>query len=247
MKSFIVLTIALLICAGSYAQFVGDGASTPAAVNATPKQKPTFTIKYGLALPSGNFGTVPIRNAAPQYAKGYMGASSGFFAEAGFGMSLSKSERKVGFYYFPLLFAYWKTSLDWSSLGAPFNDDKIYAKPMRAMDIGQRYGVFFKPMDKMSVALYYRPGLILPLDFDITSPQFQFSGKMSVSEKAPVLTLSSSPGIMWRYSFISVSLEGYFVKPTYDVIYKDLTKMVDKQEMSKIPVKMFLLSLSLNL
>ncbi len=38
---------------------------------------------------------------------------------------------------------------------------------MSAIDIGQRYGVVvnIKPIEDLSVAVYYRPGLIVPFDF----------------------------------------------------------------------------------
>src|SRR5450631_1034426 len=145
MKSGILITAFLIILSNCIsAQFVGDGASKPASTPASVKQKPAFIIKYGLAMPLSNFGTVPTRTAAPLYTNGLMGAKTGFFVEAGFGLNFTKTEKMVGFYYFPLMASYWKTSMDWSKLGGFFADKAIYTKPISAIDIGQRYGVVVK-------------------------------------------------------------------------------------------------------
>lgn len=242
----IMLFFSIILCLNVSAQFVGDGA--PAATT-TPQStgKVHFTLKYGVSLPSGNFGAIPKRTATPQYKDGFMGATTGFFAELGFGLDMSKPGSKVGFYYFPLLAACWKTNLDWSDLGGVFEDDKIYVKSLRMIDIGQRYGISYNPVKDFSATLYYRPGLIIPLDFEITSgSQFQFTGTMSTSDKAPVLMLSSTPGISFRYSMAVLSFEAYFVKATYDITYKDngIATPVNVTEMSKIPVRMKMVSLA---
>jgi hypothetical protein len=239
------------------AQFVGDGAPKPASAPAPAgKPKVAFTLKYGLAMPLSNYGTTPARTNTPQYSSGVMGAKTGFFAEAGFGINFIKPEKKVGFYYYPIMAAYWKTSLDWSSLGGFFADKAIYTKPVSVIDIGQRYGIVVTPMKDLSVALYYRPGLIIPLDFEINHKNtaagetFLFSGTMSTADSAPVLMLSNTPGLSVKYKIAVISFEGYFAKPTYDVIYTDIDTSpqmnVNVTSTGKIPIKMFLLSLALS-
>ncbi len=59
-------------------------------------------------------------NGPSKYKGGLMGAKTGYFVEAGLGMSFSKPDKWVGFYYFPLMVSYWKTSMDWSRLGKFF-------------------------------------------------------------------------------------------------------------------------------
>lgn len=104
-------------------------------------------------------------------------------------------------------------------------------------------------MDQMLVALYYRPGLLIPLTFDIASKtnDFQFSGTLSTDKKAPVLILSSTVGLSVKYSIFSLSFEKYFVKPTYDVTFnlEGPAPAPATTVMSKIPLKMNLLSLAL--
>jgi hypothetical protein len=207
-------------------------------------------------MPLSNYGTVPKRTNTPQYSTGIMGAKTGFFAEAGFGMNFGKPDKMVGFYYFPIMASYWKTSLDWSKLGGFFADKAIYTKPVSVIDIGQRYGVVVKPMKDLSIAVYYRPGLIIPLDFEISHKNaaagetFHFTGTMSKADKAPVFILSSTPGLSVKYKIAVVSLEGYFAKPTYDVTYTDIDTNplmnVNVTTTGKIPIKMLLLSLALS-
>ena len=196
-------------------------------------------------MPLSSYGAIPVRTAISKYTNGLMGAKTGFFFEAGLGMNFTKPDKMVGFYYFPLMLSYWKTSLDWNKLGAFFTDKSIYTKPMSAIDIGQRYGVVVKPIEDLSVAVYYRPGLIVPFDFEVnrklsaTSGAFLFSGTMATGKGAPVLVISSTPGLTVKYKIFVVSLEGYFVKPTYTVTYNNVTSS------GKIPIKMFVASLGL--
>ena len=246
MKSVILtLAIVLIMGIGASAQFVGDGG--PATTPAPDKQKPSFTLKYGFALPSGNYGTAPSNGSTPKYKEGFMGAEKGFFAEAGLGINLTKPERKVAFYYYPFLIAYWKTDLNWSeNSDAIFDKEEVYVKPVSGFEIAQRYGISFKPIDKMSIALYYRLGLIIPLDFEITAGNdFQFQGTSSTNEKAPSLVVSSAPGLSIRYSMFALSLEKYLVKPTYDITYNPSGPATSTTIMSKIPVNMTVLSLAL--
>lgn len=255
MKSAI-LTVSFLIILGNCisAQFVGDGGSKPSSTTAPGKPKPVFTLKYGLAMPLSTYGTVPARATAYKFTNGLMGAKTGFFVEAGLGMNFTKPDKWVGFYYFPLMVSYWKTSLDWSKLGGFFSDKTIYTKPMSAIDIGQRYGVLvnIKPVEDLSAAIYWRPGLIVPFDFAVnhtaspTGGTFLFSGTMATGSKAPVLVLSSTPGLTVRYKIFVLSFEGYFVKPTYTVTYTDAsTAMNNVVATGKIPIKMFVASLGL--
>lgn len=247
MKTKIIIA-ALFLFAGlnGFSQFVGDAAPTPAA-SAPKAGKTTFTMKYGLAMPSGNMGIAPANGTIPRYAEGYMGAQTGFFAEIGMGLGMSKPESKVAFYYYPLLAAFWKMDLDWSeNTEAIFDKEDVYVKPLRGFEIAQRYGISFKPMEQMAVSLYYRPGLLIPFEFDITSgTDFQFMGKMSTAEKAPVLILSSTPGLSVQYSMLSLSLEKYFVKPTYDITFNPSGPVGATTVMSKIPVRMTMISLAL--
>jgi hypothetical protein len=240
------LTIALLLMVTSIisAQFVGDGATKPETTNASKAGKSTFTIKFGAAMPLSLYGTTPDRTSVPQYSAGVMGAKTGFFVEAGMGLNLNKPGNKVGFYYFPILASYWQTPLDWSSLGGFFSNKDIYTKPMNIMDIAQRYGIVVKPVDNLSLALYYRPGLIIPFKYEIShesvsdGESFLFTGEMSFAENAPTLMMS-------------ISIEYYFSKPTFDVNYKDIDSNpvmnVNENTTSKIPVKMLVISLALTL
>lgn len=243
----ILLVFSLIIGANVSAQFVGDGGATATTPRPQSSGSVHFTFKYGVALPSANYGVTPKRSATPQYKDGFMGAKTGFFAELGIGMDMSKPGSKVGFYYFPLLAACWKTNLDWHDLGGVFEDNNTYVKSLRVIDIGQRYGISYSPIKNFSAALYYRPGLIIPLDFEIASGnQFQFKGTMSTSDKAPVFMLSNTPGISFRYAMAVLSFEAYFVKATYDITYKDsgILPPVNIAEMSKIPIKMKMVSLA---
>ncbi len=255
MKSKILLSALLVVLSNCIsAQFVGDGGAKQTSTPASAKQKPAFIIKYGLAMPLSNFGTVPTRTTAPLYTNGLMGAKTGFFVEAGFGLNFTKPDKMVGFYYFPLMASYWKTSMDWSKLGGFFADKAIYTKPISAIDIGQRYGVVVnvKPIEDLSIAVYYRPGLIIPFDFEINHKlsadggAFLFSGTMATGKGAPVLVLSSTPGLTVKYKIFVLSLEGYFVKPTYTVTYNYSAAPAPAPTSIKIPIKMFVASLGLN-
>lgn len=246
-RKILSLAFILIVSLNAFSQFVGDAAPTPAAP--AKAGKASFTMKYGLAMPSGNMGIAPPNGTSPRYSDGYMGAKTGFFAEAGVGMKLTNPEKKVGFYYYPVLLAFWKTNLDWSeNSDAIFDKEEVYVKPLKGFEVAQRYGVSFKPMEQMLIALYYRPGLFLPLDFEINagSSDFQFSGTMSTAEKAPVFILSSTPGLSVQYSVLSISLEKYFVKPTYDITFNPSGTGTATTVMAKIPVRMTMISLALN-
>jgi hypothetical protein len=253
-----IFSLALLFTISSVisAQFVGE-APTPVANNKSPMgQKAGVFIKFGGAMPLSPFSTLPKRSVTPQYGTGTMGASTGFFVEAGMGLSFLKPEQKVGFYYYPILLSYWKTPLDWTKFGGFVTDKATYStKPVSAIDIGQRYGVVVTPMKDLFIAAYYRPGLIVPFDFEVnykytaTAETFLFTGTMATGAKAPIFILSSTPGLSVRYKMASIIFEGYFVKPTYTVTYKDsrYPTIPGTATNTKIPVKMFVISLALGM
>lgn len=256
MTKIITLAVLLLIGTSLSAQFVGDGAPKPPSPGSSSTMKPTITLKFGTAIPRSNFGLTPDRINVPQYATGKMGAKSGFFVEMGMGLNLSNPDKMVGFYYFPILASYWQSSLDWSKLGGFFTDKAMYTKPVSAIDIGQRYGVVVKPIKNLSVALYYRPGLLIPFTFEAThtdaskGEKFLFTGTMSTGESAPVFMMSHTPGLAVSYMMATLSIEGYNAKPTYDIRYQDVDASplmnVDVTSTDKIPVKTLLISLSVN-
>jgi len=255
MKKVIISGIILLAIAGNAsAQFVGDGASSP-----KPTTAPTVltgTLKFGAALPIAEFKTTPSRTANPQYASGVMGAKTGLFVEAGMGMSLTNPDKPVGFYYYPVLASYWRTSLDWSQLGGFFSDKAIYTKPVNILDIAQRYGIVVNPVKDFSVALYYRPGMIIPFKFEIVhesvpnGESFLFTGELATGDNVPVFMMSHTAGLEIRYNIAYLSLERYSARPTFDVQYKDMdvnpVMVVNQTSQVKIPVKLLLLSLGVN-
>jgi len=95
MKSRIIISALLIVlCSSISAQFVGDGGSKPASTPSTmAKPKPSFTIKYGFAMPLSNFGTIPTRTGISKYTNGFMGAKTGCFAEAGLGMNFCNPDK----------------------------------------------------------------------------------------------------------------------------------------------------------
>lgn len=256
-RNLLTAAILLLISTTLSAQFVGDGTPKPPSPTGPSSTKPSFTMKFGTAMPRANFGTIPLRNNTPQYAAGTMGAKSGFFVEMGMGMNMTNPDKKVGFYYYPILAAYWQSSMDWGKLGAPFTDKAMYTKPIRAIEVAQRYGIYFKPPVKdLSVALYYRPAGIIPLGFEMThtdvtkGEKFLFTGEMSSEKGAPVFMMSHTPGIAVRYMFATLSIESYNAKPTFAVHYQDVDASplmnFEVTKSSKIPVKMLIISLALS-
>ncbi|MBN2533089.1 MAG: hypothetical protein JXB88_09360 [Spirochaetales bacterium] len=238
------------------AQFVGDAGAASSSSQSAAMGKPSFIIKFGAAIPIGEYKTLPTRTANPQYSSGIMGAKTGFFFEAGMGMSLTNPDLPVGFYYYPVLGAYWQTPLNWSELGGFFEDKAIYTKPVKVIDIGQRYGILVKPVDNFLMAAYYRPGLIIPLKFEVThesvsdGESFLFTGEMATGDDVPLFMMSHSFGFTVRYMIASLSVERYSARPTYDVRYIDMDinplSTVDISTKGKIPVKMMLVSIALD-
>lgn len=252
-RNIFAAAILLLISAALSAQFVGDGTPKPPSPTGPSSTKPSFTLKFGTAMPRANFGVTPLSISTAQYAMGRMGAKSGFFVEMGMGMNMTNPDKKVGFYYYPILAAYWQSSLDWSSRGGIFTEKAIYTKPLRAIEIAQRYGIYFKPPVKnLSVALYYRPAGIIPLGFemtktDATGKKFLLTGEMSTAKGSPVFMMSHTPGLAVRYMMATLSIESYNAKPTFDInSQNDLLGIPNESLTSKIPVKMLIISLALN-
>ena len=91
--------------------------------------------------------------------------------------------------------------------------------------------------------LKYRPGLIIPFNFEImdSGSGFLFSGEMSVSEDAPILMMSHTFGLSVKYDIYCISFERYSANPTYDIQYST-TNIT-----SKIPMKLFMISLALSM
>jgi hypothetical protein len=243
MRIRIITGLLLIMISNSLmAQFVGDAAANTGSQAGSDTPKPAFTLKVGTALPISTYTIVPNFPVAP-YTSGNMGAKPGLFVEAGFGMDIIGSDAPVGFYYYPLLMSLWQTKLDWSELGGGFSDEAIYTKPVTVLDIAQRYGIFVKPIDKLSAALYYRPGGIIPFDFEImdSGSGFLFTGEMSVGDDAPVFMMSHTFGLSVKYDIYSISLERYSANPTYDIQYPSSGVVTT----AKIPVRLFMLSFAL--
>lgn len=246
----IAILMSLFSVVGS-AQFVGN-ASQSSSTQAN-KSKQNFFIKFGAVMPMSPYNTVPDRSAT-QYADGFMGASTGFVAEFGMKLNIINSEKKVGFYYCPIVASYMQTPLDWSELGAFFSNKEIYSKPVSILDIAQRYGISVKPFDDIYIAAYYRPGLIIPFKYEVThedvanGESFLFTGEMS-SDATPLM-MSHSAGISLRYKIAEITIERYFAQPTYDVVYKDIDVNpivnINESQTVKIPMKNLIFSVALN-
>jgi len=256
----VLSVFALLNVSNISAQIVGG---VPAGTPSTRKEhKPIIFLKYGAAIPISNFKICPyLGNTAPttweemSVSKGTIGAKTGFYIEGGVDLGLFFSEEELlGFYYVPIALAYWKTSLDWSELGGFFKDESIYTKSFKMIDGGQRYGLMINPAENLSIGIYYRPGFISPLEFEvmhydsIANEDFLFTGSASVSDAAPALMMSHTLGISVRYFVIALSAELYSARPTFDITYKDIetnpVKNINTIYTGKIPVKLLNLSLS---
>ncbi len=232
----ISLAAAALLTVNSYvvsAQFVGD--ATPAQAVSTPGKKPgTVILKFGTMMPGSDNKIVP--NSSTDVAAGKLGMQNGFMAEIGYGLDLIGSDSKVGFYYAPILAAYYQNQLNW---GTGMESAK---RPFSAIEIAQRYGVFYKPVKDVTVAGYYRPAGIIPLGFKFESenPSDQASAEMSSTEGAPVFMMSHTFGLIAKYKFVALSLEFYKAQPTLDISYFG----GDATMVKKIPIRYSILSLS---
>lgn len=255
LKMFIAATLALLTGINIMAQIVGGG-----TVGTTPSNESAqftgFFIKAGAAVPISEFKIVPeLDITTPSeweempVSSGNMGAKTGFYFEAGMALNLinsSDQENLLGFYYYPIVAAYWQTALNWSESGDFFTDKSIYTKAFRILDIGQRYGLMINPMKDLSFGLYYRPGLIIPFDFEmVNGSEFLLTGSMTSSDEAPVFMMSHTGGISVSYSVLSLSAELYFARPTMDVTYSYPGMGISSTTFTgKIPVRLLNLSLA---
>ncbi|MBN2480993.1 MAG: hypothetical protein JXB19_04580 [Bacteroidales bacterium] len=248
-------TMMLLTGMTGMAQMVGGGAAGTAS--STESAKFTgFFVKAGAAIPVSEFKIIPeFDNTTPSewdempVSSGNMGAKTGFYIEAGIALNLMNSsdqDNLFGFYYYPIIAAFWQTSLDWSETGDIFTEKSIYTKPFRILDIGQRYGLMINPVKDLSFGLYYRPGLIIPFDFEtVSESDFLLTGSMTTSDDAPVFMMSHSGGISVSYSILSLSAELYFARPTMDVTYAYTGMGVASTTFTgKIPVRLLNLSLA---
>lgn len=260
MKSYILklaLSAVLIVTAINLsAQMVGSGPANQPSSDATA-QSIGFFIRGGIALPVSNTGVAPeITGPAPAdwsgmpVSDGTIGAGPGFNIEAGIGLNLAGSANKenmFGFYYYPIVAAYWQTALNWSELGEAFEDRALYTKPFRVIDIGQRYGLGINPVENLSIGIYYRPGLIIPLDFEVVSgTDFRLAGTASSSDDSPVFMMSHAGGIAVKYLIAEFSAEMYFTRPTMDVTYINIPLVESTTLTGKIPVKLLNLSLALS-
>lgn len=195
-----------------------------------PEKSARFFLKGGLSMPTANtaeFKTVPYTTATSEIwqavflGDGTIGLKQGFFVETGFTLDLSQKKHMVKFYYAPLMLAYSQNSLDWTTAGNIFTKTSIYTKPMRSLEIAQRYGIGFEPVHKLLLAAYYRPAFLFPFGFEIIHKAvppdltaFTVSGSMS--SKKP-LTFSHTLGLSIGYSFVTLSYESFFANEGYDV------------------------------
>jgi len=237
--SIISLAVMAFIIANSAvvsAQFVGD--ASPAQTVSTPGKKPgTVIFKFGTMMPGSNNKLTP--GSSIDVAAGKLGMQNGFMAEVGYGLDLIGSDSKVGFYYAPILAAYYQNQLNW---GTGMESAK---RPFSAIEIAQRYGVFYKPVKDVTVAGYYRPAGIIPLGFKFESsdPAGQASAEMSTNDGAPVFMMSHTFGLIAKYKFVALSLEFYKAQPTLDISYSG----GDATMVKKIPLRYKIISLSFEL
>lgn len=239
------------------AQIVGGG-SAEVSPSTDAAKFTGFFVKAGAAIPVSDFKVVPdfdditpVEWTDVPVSGGNMGAKTGFYAEAGLALNLvntSDKDNLFGFYYYPIVVAYWQTALNWSDAGDIFKDKSIYTKPFRVLDIGQRYGLMINPVSDISIGLYYRPGLIIPFDFEIMSgSDFLMSGSMTTSDEAPTLMMSHSAGISVSYSIVALSAELYFTRPTMDATYSYPGLGISSTTFTgKIPVRLLNLSLAVS-
>ncbi|NTW33326.1 MAG: tetratricopeptide repeat protein [Bacteroidetes bacterium] len=195
--------------------------------NNSGSAKAQFIMRAGLIMPKGVFAYIPVlnnpmlnspkfnNNADSTYLKnGNMGAKSGIFFEAGVGLKFSEEASKVQFFYNPIILSYSKINMNWDIGSKIF----VYKKNLRMIEVAQRYGIGFMPVPKFLMAVYYRPGLVIPLDFNVSysdSTVYSVNGTMGI--KGSALMMSHTFGFTIGYSFVSLSFESYFARPTFDV------------------------------
>jgi hypothetical protein len=196
--------------------------------------KAKFFIRGGLSMPTANTAEftklASYSTATPEMWQkvflkdGTIGLKQGFFAEIGLSLDMSSKPRKVKFYYNPFAVAYSQNKLDWTTQGGIFTKTEIYTKPISSLEIAQRYGICYEPIEKLQLAAFYRPAFYFPFGFEISkkavAPDLTtFSVSSVMSEKHP-LSFSHTFGASLKYSFISISYEVLFVKAGYDITIK---------------------------
>lgn len=259
---FLIGIFLFLMSSSLSGQMVGIGTTTDSKA---PKEKikiDGFFIKFGAAIPSFNFFRTPtLSTSPPNYwaqmpiSDGSMGAINGIQVETGFALAFpSQNEKTIRFYFYPIVLSYMQNGLDWSTRGGFFSDQSIYTNPYNAFDVGQRYGLTVQVLNPISISLYYRPGLVLSLPFEVlhmndtNGELFQMAGVMSIGNYAPIFQMSHAAGLEFKYKFISLSAELYHAQPTFDVTYIDnqAREPIDYRIRGKIPINLLNLSLAVN-
>ncbi len=198
------------------------------AMQNQPKQntytpKPKFFIRTGLSIPKYDFAKKPSVLTDTTFMKrGNMGAKTGFFIEAGVGMKLYESTAKVQFYYNPFILYYAQNNMDWDSLEGLTVDT---LRNLRMIEVAQRYGISYEPVPKVLIAVFYRPGLFIPFDFELDGHKttgssitnYSVNGTMTELKSLIPFKMSHTFGFSVTYSFVSLSFESYFALPNYDV------------------------------
>lgn len=237
---------------------------SPPGINA-PAEKikiSGFFIKIGTGIPFFNFNKLPVLNSTPPkywaqmpISDGSMGAQLGFHFETGITLEIpGQNERLISFYFYPVVFSYMQNGFDWSRFGGFFTDKSIYTNPFNAFDIAQRYGISVRVKDHISTSLYYRPGLMFPLPFEVlymnatNGALFQIAGVMSTSDYAPIFQMSHGLGLEFKYNYISLSAELYYAQPTFDVTYIDnkAEEPINYRIRGKIPISLLNVSVAVN-
>lgn len=209
-----------------WSQFVG---SQPGTATTTKPSKMSFFIHANLEMPKGAFAALNTINVTGVdywkqrfFGTGGVGAQTGFSIEAGLGMPTfganPDKQSKFSFYYHPLIIAYGKYPLSWNQ---PYDAAKS-TKPISYIEVAQRYGLGYSPIDKLQTAIYYRPGAVIPMDFEIAQTgsggsTLSVKGTMSVAKTAPVFMMSHTWGISVKYMVFVLYYESYFAQPSYDI------------------------------
>jgi len=251
-----------LISSNLSGQMVGIGSSDSKAPTEKIKLD-GFFIKFGTGIPFFNFNKLPVLNSSPPkywaqipISDGSMGAQYGIHLETGITLDLpGRNEKLIGFYFYPIVLSYMQNGLDWSKLGGFFSDKSIYTNPFNSFDLGQRYGISIQATKPVSISLYYRPGLLLPLPFEVlhmddaNGELFQIAGVMSTSDYAPIFQMSHAAGLEFKYSYISFSAELYYSQPTFDVTYIDnkAEEPINYRIRGKIPISLLNISLAVDI
>jgi len=189
-----------------------------------------FFIGYGFSTPRKNYGLVPgvaLSSIAMQdtsswksaiFDNGKLGASSGWYVEAGIGLDMEQ-KAKVRFHYNPFVFSLSKNKLDWSSRkDSLFKSGTDSSKSYFKIELAQRYGISYAPIPKLVFAFYYRIGMTLPVTNYKISYQSEPTSeyfKLTSENKAAFIPFSHSLGFSVSYSFFTFSYESYFLKERY--------------------------------